>query len=67
MLFFRRDGKNAREKSGPFQVLGRRRAIIGNRPAHFEATGNFLRVIAFDAAAGGKIGRAAENEIAARG
>ena len=38
-------------------------AVIGNVPAHFETTGDLLRMIAFNPAASGEIGRTAENQI----
>jgi hypothetical protein len=63
MLFIGRNRKHAGKKSAAFQMLCSRRTIVGNFATHFEAAGDFLRMVTFNAAAEWKIGRASENEI----
>ncbi len=62
-LFRRRHRKHAREKAASFEVFGSHRAVIGDVAAHFKAAGDFLRMIAFNAAARRKVGRTGQNEI----
>ena len=62
-LFGRSDGEDACEETGGPEALFCDSAVVGDVAAHFEAARDSLRVIAFDAAARGKIRRTAENEI----
>jgi len=62
-LFGRSHGKDACEKTSRRQSLRGDFTIVGDVTAHFEPARDLLRVIAFDAAARGKVRRTTEDEI----
>jgi hypothetical protein len=65
LLFLGVDGKNTRKKTSWHKTTRCDATIVSNVAAHFEATGNLLGVITFEAAACRKVRRTAQYEIEA--